>query len=247
MLGRSTSSDRVFPATLLFEEGWMLRLVLDWFAVHRTVDHPLAFDASARWFSEAILTPPFLPRYRGDPHGEGFTHADGAIGHFQIGSTGQANLSLDANSTMLKVTEAKMFSALSPGTTRVPGYNQAARNVACLAETVRLAGLDPTAMTDLGFFVLAPDQQIERGVFRDAMDSQSVEAVVRQRVDAYDEPKRDWFETSFLPVLRCIRLDCLSWESLVDFIGDHDPDFGADLKGYYASCLTYNQQVRSAN
>ncbi len=246
MLGRATSSDRVFPATLLFEEGWMLRLVLDWFAENRSVDHPLAFDASARWFSEAILPSTFLRRCRGDPHGEGYTHADGAIGHFQFGSTSQAKLSLNADSTMLKVTEAKMFSALSHRTTRAPGYNQAARNVACLAETIRLAGLDPAAMTDIGFFVLAPEKQIERGVFQGAMNKQSIESVVRHRVETYDGPKMDWFETSFLPVLRRAQVDCLSWESLVDLVDEHDPGFGADLSVYYQSCLRYNQQAKSA-
>ncbi len=245
MLCRSTSGDRVFPSTLLFEEGWMLRLVLDWFAANRAVDHPLAFDASAVWFSEAMLTSTFLPRYRGDSHAEGFTHADGAIGHFQIGSAGHANLSFDVDGTMLKVIEAKMFSTLSAGTRRAPGYNQAARNVACMAETIRHSGRDPASVSDLSFFVLAPKQQIERGFFQEMMNKRSVEAVVRRRVDAYDEPKLAWFEANFLPTLRHMNLACLTWEDLVDFIADHDTVFGADLAAFYASCLTYNQQGRS--
>lgn len=245
MLGRTTSGDRVFPPTLLFEEGWMLRLVLDWFAANRTVDHPLAFDAAADWFSEAILKSTFLRRYEGDPYAEGYTYADGAIGHFRIGGTGLASLSLSSDATMLKVTEAKMFSALSPGTKRAKGYNQAARNVACMAETIRVSGQDPAAMSDLGFFVLAPKQQIERQVFDDAMNTPSIEAVVRHRIDTYDAPKKAWFEESFLPTLHRMRLACLGWEDIVGFIADHDAGFGADLAAYYAACLTYNQKAGS--
>jgi len=38
---------RKFPPTLLFNEGWLLRLVLDWFSVHAVSDHMLAFSENA--------------------------------------------------------------------------------------------------------------------------------------------------------------------------------------------------------
>ena len=63
----------------------MLRLVLDWFAINNIAGHTLSFDAASTWYSEGLLPSTFLPRYRGDKHAEGFTHADGVIGHIAMG------------------------------------------------------------------------------------------------------------------------------------------------------------------
>jgi hypothetical protein len=56
----------VVPPTELYNEGWMLRLVLDWFASHSDGTHALSFLPGSRWFSEAQLPSAFLPRTRPD-------------------------------------------------------------------------------------------------------------------------------------------------------------------------------------
>ena len=60
-----------------------------------------------------------------------------------------------------------MSSKLSSGTKNASGYDQAARNVACMAETLRSAGNKPGQMKRLAFYVTAPQNQIENGVFGD--------------------------------------------------------------------------------
>lgn len=241
LLRRAHREDRPFPATLLFEEGWMLRLVLQWFAESKTTSHDLSFAPNARWFSEARLTPAFLPRYRGDKHAEGYTHADGVIGHFQIGKTGQAELTLDADVQQFIVVEAKMFSGLSKGTTHASKYNQAARNVACMAELLRRAKRDPSDISSMAFFVIAPQEQLDAGIFANFMDKTSLERVVEARVENYDEPKTEWFENWFLPTFGSMRVDCLAWESVVEFIKSADQTFGYDLKIFYDRCLEFNR------
>ena len=108
LLGAGGTEDGRFPPTLPFEEGWMLRLVLDWFAINNIAGHTLSFDAASTWYSEGLLPSTFLPRYRGDKHAEGFTHADGVIGHIAIATSGHANLSLKLDATIFKVVESKM-------------------------------------------------------------------------------------------------------------------------------------------
>lgn len=71
------------PPTHLYNEGWMLRLVLDWLDRHRDLEHPLALHEGARWYSEALLPSRFLRDEHGDPLAESHTHADGLIGHFE--------------------------------------------------------------------------------------------------------------------------------------------------------------------
>lgn len=87
------TADRQGPATLLYNQGWLLRLVLAAEARGvRCLPHP--FEPGARWFSEARLYTPFAPRRRGDLLGESVTNADGVIGHFDIGRSSRAGLHL---------------------------------------------------------------------------------------------------------------------------------------------------------
>lgn len=247
LLRRAGTDSRPFPPTLLFEEGWMLRLVLQWFAESGTDGHDLSFASSARWFSEARLASAFLPRSRNDKLAEGYTHADGAIGHFRIGETTQAELKLEQDARQFVIVEAKMFSALSKGTTHAPTYNQAARNVACMAELVRLsqrdrpAPRDPADIPAKAFFVLAPREQLEAGVFSKFMEKSSLERVVAARVAAYDSPRAEWFDAWFLPTLHSMRVGCLAWESVIADIKAVDRLFGADLEVFYNRCLEFNR------
>lgn len=224
----------------------MLRLVLQWFAEADTQTHPFSFAPGARWYSEARLASAFLARHRGDVHAEGYTHADGAIGHFEIGSAGQAELTLKSDPAQFVIVEAKMFSALSKGTTRAPNYNQAARNVACMAELISRAGATPSNLPTLGFYVLAPERQIDAGVFAEQMSKASLEHVVRDRVAGHDAPKTEWLEHWFLPTLSAMSVGCVSWESVLAHIGAQDPAFGNDLAEFYGRCLEYNGGARGS-
>ena len=234
---------RYFPATILYEEGWMLRLVVNWFATHRGADHTLAFDDDCIWYSEARLASPFLPRYRGDRHGESHTQADAVIGHIKIGEHGnKAELSLQNGAKVFKVIEAKMFSGLSKGVTNARDYNQAARTVACMAELMRQSSCDPTQM-DLAFYVLAPCEQINNHTFDEFMNLEDIERVVRKRCQDHDEPKKiDWFDESFRPVWEHIKVRCLSWEEILATIRASNDDPG--LSAFYEECLKFNRPAK---
>jgi hypothetical protein len=116
ILERCGSSNSVMPPTQLFNEGWMLRLVLDWLDRNREINHPFSFTPDARWYSEALLTPRFLPQSRADSRAESFTHADGVVGHFSVNSGVRGDALILPNAKQFIVTEAKMGSSLSAGT-----------------------------------------------------------------------------------------------------------------------------------
>src|SRR4051812_42560146 len=80
--------------TELYNEGWLLRLTLDWSERHAPDHHRLFFLPGARWYSEALLPSQFLPRYRGDKLSESWTHADGVVGHFTVGIAGRGDFVL---------------------------------------------------------------------------------------------------------------------------------------------------------
>lgn len=239
---------RHFPYTTLYNEGWMLRLVVNWFATHSSTGHPLAFDNDCMWYSEARLASPFPSRCRKDRYGESYTHADAVIGHIRIGERGnKTELSLQNNAKIFKVIEAKMFSRLSRGIRNASYYNQAARTVACMAELIERSGCDATQM-DLAFYVLAPSEQIESpGFDKDKfMIPEKIQSVVKKRCQDYGEPKKmDWFDKSFRSVLEHMKVKCLSWEKVLATIRASNDDPG--LSAFYEECLKFNRPANQSN
>ena len=213
-----TADGACIPGTLLYNEGWLLRLVLA--AGSKGADClPFRFDPTARWFSEALLYSAFLPRSRGDRLAESLTHADGVVGQFLFDATTKAGLVLDPKCSQFVVCEAKVFSSLSAGTKRAPTFDQAARNVGCMAETLRKARRRISLYKSLGFFVLAPESQIKAGVFSVQMSKEGIRERLRERVQMYDgQPTHDelqkWLDEWALPLVDRIELSCHSWESI---------------------------------
>ena len=230
----------LFPPTELYNEGWLLRLFLDWFSANQFENHPLCFSEGAKWFSEALLPSAFLPRSRKDSLGESWTHADGVIGHFAIGSTGKGDLSLLPDATHFVVLEAKMFSKLSSGVTHARYFDQAARNVACIAEVLKRANCAADKMSKLGFYVLAPQNQINKGDFEKQISKESILSKVKQRVEEYNGDRDDWFHRWFQPTLKKIDIRCLSWEELLWDIQSRDPNSAKEIKEFYELCLKFN-------
>lgn len=240
MLETCTSGSVLFPPTLLYNEGWLLRLVLDWFSQHDVEGHALRFLKGARWYSEAWLPSAFLARYRGDPLAESWTHADGVIGHFEIGNRGRSDLTLLPDARQLMVLEAKLFSGLSAGVTNAPYFDQAARNVACMAEVLRRAGRHPSGVIQLGFYVLAPRSRIDDGVVARKMNAESVLKKVERRVQGYDGARDAWFSDWFWPAWERIDVAPISWEEIIAEIGKRGAVDGASIRLFYDHCLRFN-------
>lgn len=237
ILSQCGEPDSPLPATELYNEGWMLRLVLDWLQRHPGINHVLSPAAGARWASEVLLASRFLPTRRGDPLGEGFTHADGVVGHFDVRPS-RGDLVLRPDATQLIVIEAKLRSPLSAGTRNSPDYDQAARNVACIAQVA-------PQLQRSAFFVLAPQEQIGAGVFGELISRDSISAKVSKRCQAYEGVHDGWLAEVFEPALRLIELGLLSWEDVL--AGLADGDGGSALREFYARCLEFNPLRMSRN
>jgi len=229
-------SPQLLP-TILYNEGWMLRLLLDSLGRAPAESHSLTTPARTRWFSEALLPSPFLMESRSDKLGESFTHADGVLGDIDVSLTGNALLKLSTAAERLVVIEAKMASALSPGVKNAAFYDQAARNVACIAEVVRRAQRKPDEMRQLAFYVIAPEAAIQQGRFEPEIQSAHIDEVVRRRADQYAGRKAEWLSESFAPLLARIEIGCLSWESLLDAAPEAD---AMALQHFYSACKKYN-------
>jgi hypothetical protein len=244
MLEIAHTDAAVFPPTMIYNEGWMLRIVLS-FQFEGVRCLPFSVRPGARWFSEALIASPFLPRRRGDPLAESHTHLDGVIGHFDFYPGTKAGLALWPNVTQFVVAEAKMFSQLSKGTTNAPYYNQAARNVGCIAWAIALSGRTVSDFESLGFYVLAPAEQISSGAFESQIRKSRIKKKIERRICAYsedskksDELKR-WHTEFLIPVLDQIDIQSISWEASLDLIDD------ASIHTFYDCCLKFNAKPQS--
>ena len=132
-----------------------------------------------------------------------------------------------------------MFSKLSPGVTNASYYNQAARNVACMAEAARCAGARPEQLDILGFYVVAPASQLEE--FSKQMARDSIVETVKRRVDEYKGGTDEWYHHSFTPIAEKAEIRTVAWEDVTDDIIKIDPDFGDELTAFYDNCLQFNR------
>ncbi len=145
----------------VYNETWLLRLVLAYMHDYdgdittsndkeKTTLCRIRNAVRNRWISEGGLPPVF--------DDEGTTWTDAILGDVSYDEKTKRGIKLAGGSrTGVVVVEAKMGSALSRGTTHHPEYNQAARNIACLAQLVKG---DLNLAEKSSFVVLAPQKKL---------------------------------------------------------------------------------------
>jgi hypothetical protein len=229
-----------FRPTELYNEGWFVKLVLHQASMIEDEEFLLGFLPRSTWFSEGLLPTAFKATFKGDPLSESRTNADGVIGHIQIGRKAKADLELEPDATQFTVVEAKIGAPLSSGVSHAKYFDQAARNVACMAEVMARAKVDPSSLRRLEFIVLAPQYSIEKGTFAEEMKPNSIRAKVRKRVSAYDGQLDDWYTKHFEPTMDRIQLHSLSWESAIAWIGEKESRVADKLSDFYELCLEFS-------
>ena len=237
LLSNAGTKSSKFPPTLLYEEGWMMRLTLEWYMNNPKVsDHDLSIPLGNSWYSEALLPSPFL---NGSGVRENHTHADGVVGMFEIGKREKGELGLKPNSDFLYVVEAKMGSKLSPNVTNAHGYNQAARNVACIVDLLVDGQLIDKKFTKLAFYVLMPNNNEHYADTCNLLDPCNIEKTIKERLDKfpakYDRPSTTWLRNNLNTfVHNMMEIKLLNWDDVMK--GIKDPD----LQEFYELCKKFN-------
>jgi len=244
-----------FRPTEIYNEGWLLRVLLNEYSQHNRTNKLFPFHNDATWYSEAMLPTKFKARSkkvigRKDKHAESRTNADGVIGHINVGKKGKADLELADNATQFIVIEAKMNSKLSKGISNSDDYDQAARTVACMIETIRLnENVKLSELDVLKFIVLAPHSKIEHDPekkdkcdFWGLVCEKSIKKKVKARVGEYNGEKNfkkydDWFNSCFNSALKKIDLEVISWENAIEQL-----PVGRikRVREFYDKCLDFN-------
>jgi len=231
--------------TEFYNEGWLTRLLIFSVTDFGLKEHDLFIKSDNKYFSEALLYSPFLARFEKDPLYESFTYADSAIGNFQIGNdTNKGALKLTGRD--LKIIEAKIFSEFSPKVKNADFYNQAARYIACITETIDKAG-KINQLNDLSicFYLILPKIQFEKkSSYEIAMNKKNIKETVQKRVNQYKhEPdyieRKLWFDSKFKKVLDKIIIKPIFYEEVIYDLRNYR--FVNEINEYYSMCLDYNK------
>lgn len=251
LLDRLIVNSGNFPPTLIFNEGWLLRLVLDWICKNEKELSEIKFLENSSWFSEGLLSSPFHHRSRHDKLAEGKTHADGILGHFTLNNGSKADIKPTENGELFSVFEAKLFSSFSPGTKYFPEFNQVSRYISCMAYLNSEHSQEKNDYQHFFFSALFPSERSSEHEFLINLEKEKIFNDVSKRIEAYQTEGRQqdfdklsiWFKSQFVPFLEKVVIKQITWESIIEEISFFDNTFSEQLDSYYQKCLNHNRQA----
>lgn len=221
-----SSQPNVNP-TEVFNEGWMTRLLVHYSVQEKLKLPKLDFGSIQNWTSEALISSPFVsaPKLR-----EGYTHADMALGDFSVRYSDGGNIAVNDDAKIFGIIEAKMRSRLTPGTTHFERYNQASRNVACIA-----SNSFKTRDCQTFFAVVAPEKKLVEHKI-DFILSNVVDEI-RDRFNVYNPPLENE------AVICSAAARCDTWSiSYEDWISEfNDVAIKKELNDFYEECKKWNR------
>jgi hypothetical protein len=231
LLRQTCDADSPIKPTDFYCEGWMTALTLAVVEETNIYLPPFNVVAGGRWWREAGLRSPFPD--------EGTTKVDAILGHFDRRAGTKRGIRLRPDATQLVVVEAKINSALSGKTTNATDFDQAARNVACMACELNLDEAGLSRLTSLGFYVISSAEY--RMTHCALVNRASIERCVLARIDGFNtDPCRpaldQWYTNRFQPFMDKVKLECLTWEAIVKSVEKRAPGRGPMLDAFYKQC-----------
>lgn len=227
----------IFGETLIFNEGWLLRAVLEkWRKLDGASKFPfLPFPDNTRIYSEAQLFTPFKKRSRSDTQGEGHTHVDGIVGDFSMPGT-KSGVTLDRDCRYLAVFEAKIYSGLADKVTNIACYSQVSRTLACIINSTL-----GTSVKSIHFIVIYPKKNRKIDPAQYTMGI--IEEEIKRRLSGYKQVglvgRADngfpAFEEQWRSVLRNINIGFITWEDVLSELEDED------VGEFYRLCEKFNR------
>ncbi|HEY0983494.1 hypothetical protein [Schlesneria sp.] len=133
-----------------------------------------------------------------------------------------------------------MYSLLSKGVTAARWYDQAARNVACMAQTLALTNTKPCDLDRVSFSVIAPQGQ--RPFFSNELSPASIRMKIQMRIDQFQGQGLEelvlWREEYLKPMIDRMEkegmISFLSWEELIGKITNESTK--AAVGAFYKKC-----------
>ncbi len=226
----SDDQPRMNP-TEIYNEGWMTRLLVHYSVQENLTIQDIRFGDLKNWTSEGLISSPFVfaNKYR-----EGYTHADMTLGDFTINYEERGEININPEADVFGIIEAKMGSPLSSGTKNAPNYNQASRNIACIAYNTR--GTDISTF----FGVVAPASTLIKHRVEEKLKKTSYVQQIEDRFKLYEDDnpvlkvKKEVYRRSL-----AIRAFMFSYEDWIQSF--EGKECHQELSDFYTLCLKWNR------
>ena len=221
----------LFPETEIFNEGWLLRLVLKaWLAGSGPSRFDfLPFPQGVAAYSEGQLYTPF----GAGPLYERNTHVDSIVGDFSITDT-KSGIVLNPQLRYVAAIEAKIFGRISRGVKSAPDYDQVSRTAACLINSVLRARPQTTYSAHLALVYAEDNPYIDRAEYgRDY-----IQRTIADRLEPFTATEErshtiERFAEGWKEVFERLKVHFLTWEDVVADLGDDK------LSAFYESCKKF--------
>jgi hypothetical protein len=218
--------------TVIYNEGWMTRLLVHQSIKEKLVFKGLDFSNISNWTSEALLSSPFI---QAKEFREGYTHADIAIGDFDVDFSSRGEIVIRADAKIFGIIEAKMGSNLSQGTTHVSDYNQASRNLVCVASNTY-----NKPSCKIFFYIVAPEKKIDDHKIRSQIELGFVKDQINNRFNLHSSNKNILKNLqSILDKIDCCDIQALSYEMWISCI--KSPLAQNYLLDFYKKSIKWNR------
>lgn len=217
------------PSLLIYNEGWLLRAVLQlWASSRENKGLPFSCPKEASLFSEAQLRTPFYKA----PLKETNTRVNGLVGDFTIRDGTKSGIDIKQDFKFLAVFEAKMYSGFAQGTTKIKNYSQVSRTIACMINELVLK--KPLAGSCSIYYIgLYPkdSKKIRQPEQKYTKDNIKKEITLRLENDETSHFILKQFNTEWERFLNLIKIEFKTWEEIIDQINQ------VELKTFYDKCM----------
>jgi hypothetical protein len=215
--------------TVIYNEGWMTRLLVDISIREEITLKGINFGEIKNWTSEALIGSPFIDKDT-PKNKEGYTHPDIILGDFDINYSNSGEITVNQTAQVLGIIEAKMGSNLSKDTKNAGDYNQASRNICCLASQV------PNGC-EIFFMVVAPKEIIEKHSINTQIELATVETQIKNR---FSTSEKEVDEKILDKVKACI-ISAISYEEWIDELKKRGDKEIKDIELFYNKCKAHNK------
>lgn len=237
--------------TEIYNEGWMLKCVMEQIVVEKIKHDDLKFPANVKWYSEASLLSFFKAINRGgDRLAEGQTKADSIVGDFKIRQDTKSGVEIEQNCSCLYIIEAKMFSPLSKKVDNADDFNQCARNIACLMKMI-YDGIEEKKISEIpvevGFYVFLPEEQ--ENYFKWIREKENITKPIKDRLNSYfkneiinevykekKEKELNWAKDNLDAFMEKLDVKLIFWEDLIKG--------NSEMNTFYENCKNYNGKIK---
>lgn len=228
-----TTKANVNP-TQIYNEGWMIRLLVFYSKQENIKLKEIDFSLTNNWTSEALLSSPFL---KVSKIREGYTHTDIALGDFEVNYKDRGQIIVNSDAKQFGVIEAKMKSPLSKGTSNADDYNQASRNITCIAHNTNIN-------CNTFFYVALPETKLQKKnragfSISDFIKKDEIKRQIKIRLSHYISNNID--EINGVDIIEKVEkctVGIITYEEWIELF--NDTKIKETLKEFYLSCKKWN-------